>query len=165
MRELSDWRVGLRDEIEQLMAEGFQPPPAIHASNPLSVRFTPDIVWRGQIGHDPDGRCRFLDASYGIRAASIIIIGYCWHHKRVTTRNLISAWSSEPPIILDSYITYVAGVLGIDPDASLDIHIQGRIGIRAMIGFECASQWKHRRIAEYYQPDFIRDAVHASHQI
>lgn len=165
MALLTDWRTGLRDEVLSAMQDGLVLPKATTNANPLNVAFTDRINWRGQIGHSVDGYVIFLDASYGIRAAALEL-GLLWRlTKHRSIRSLLGTWYGHSPETQDNLINYVAGVMGMPSDETVDIDIQGRIVIRAIIGFECGTNWKGRRITDFYTNDFIRDAVASSHII
>ncbi len=165
MKELCDWRVGLRDEVLHMELDGFKMPDAITNANPLNVVSSDRIIWRGQIGQDPGGYLRFLDASYGIRAAAIMLGFMSDLGGAVTVRQLVGTWGKRSPLTVDHYVTYVAGVIGIQPDERYDRDVHGRIIVRAMIGYECGKLHQGRRVTEYYNMPFIRDAVGASHRI
>lgn len=95
-------------------------------NNPLNIEDTGDD-WTGLDTPRNDSgpgtpKLRFTDPVYGFRAAAHIVRNYVGvDGVPATVNGIIRRWSATDQ---DAYVQHVAGDLGVDPDATLDLSSQ-----------------------------------------
>ena len=89
-------------------------------NNPYNIRQY-DQGFLGESGED-SGFISFEDPMYGVRAADKVLTTYGTKRGINTVRGLINRFA-PPPSENDtsSYVNYISGQLGIDPDAEVDL--------------------------------------------
>lgn len=95
-------------------------PRGIRNNNPGNIRHGEN--WNGLAEQQPDPDfCTFVAPVYGIRAMGRILLNYQRRHNLNTVREIINRWA--PPVENDTqaYAAHVARVLGVDPDAQVDV--------------------------------------------
>lgn len=76
--------------------------------NLLNIRKNKINDWRGQVGSDDDGFCRFENYSYGIRAALLILRTYILKYGCNTVKDVIKRWApSSDGNHVESYVDYI----------------------------------------------------------
>ena len=100
------------------------PTRGIRNNNPGNIRLGQQ--WQGLSPQQTDPEfCQFIDMAHGVRAIAVIIRNYqkpppTWPGLK-TVRQIISRWA--PPADhndTDAYISHVASLLGVQPDAPID---------------------------------------------
>ena len=88
-------------------------------NNPYNIRQY-DQGFLGEAGED-SGFVRFDDPMYGVRAADRVLTTYGTNRGINTIRGLINRFAPPSENDTSSYVNYISGQLGIDPDAEVDL--------------------------------------------
>ena len=105
-------------------------------NNPLNIRYNKANQWQGMTGENK-GYCTFVSSIYGMRAAAVLLKNYITKYRLTSVKNLIHRWappSDNNPT--QNYINFVAGKLGISPNAAVLTVSDIPALIKAMIKFE-----------------------------
>lgn len=106
----------------------------VRNGNPLNIRINPHNKWQGlkPVQDDPDFCC-FLNASWGFRAAAVIIIKY-YDSGLDTISKIIYRWAPGVENDTGAYIRDVCGRTGFDKDEVINVHDYNTIApiLRAM---------------------------------
>lgn len=78
----------------------------LRAKNPLCIRYDSRNKWQGQNGH-LKGFCRFVDYSYGYRAALLIILKYINVYGLRSVKDIIFRWSPASENDAEGYVDTV----------------------------------------------------------
>lgn len=115
------------------------PPKSVRNNNPTNMRYLRTSAFDGQTGND-GGYGVYRDVLSGTRAGFKNLQNYFSRDGLDTVREIVSKWapSSENPT--SSYITFVAGQLGVSPDQGLRYDVHARSLIKAMSRFEAGYQ-------------------------
>lgn len=89
-------------------------------NNPLNVKRAAE-PWQGQIGLDKFNHVQFSNPAYGVRAAAKVLTAYYRRHKIDTVEGIISRFCTAKGKVKKSYITFVAGKLGVKPNQKIDV--------------------------------------------
>jgi hypothetical protein len=93
----------------------------IRNNNPGNIRHSPNFTWLGEINQDDDGFVIFDTMENGVRALARNLYSYQSKHGLNTTREIISRWAPPTENDTAAYIKSVAGTLGVDANADLDL--------------------------------------------
>lgn len=98
-------------------------PRGIRNNNPGNIEYN-GTPWHGLDTAEPsDGRfCRFIGATWGIRALAKVLITYQNVHGLNTVRGMIDRWAPPHENDTGAYVAHVAQQVGVEPDAPIDIH-------------------------------------------
>ena len=97
-------------------------PRGIRNCNPTNIRRSKDN-WLGLAFNQTDDTFfQFRDATFGIRAAVIILLGYQDKHHCHTIRDIIDRWAPPNENDTDSYVKAVSLAAGVGEDAPVDVH-------------------------------------------
>ncbi len=88
-------------------------------NNPYNIRQY-DQGFLGESGED-SGFVSFEDPMYGVRAADKVLTTYGTKRGINTVRGLINRFAPPSENDTSSYVNYISGQLGIDPDAEVDL--------------------------------------------
>ena len=88
-------------------------------NNPYNIRQY-DQGFLGESGED-SGFISFEDPMYGVRAADRVLTTYGTNRGINTIRGLINRFAPPSENDTSSYVNYISGQLGIDPDAEVDL--------------------------------------------
>jgi len=88
-------------------------------NNPFNIRQY-DQGFLGESGED-SGFISFEDPMYGVRAADKVLTTYGTKRGINTVRGLINRFAPPSENDTSSYVNYISGQLGIDPDAEVDL--------------------------------------------
>jgi len=88
-------------------------------NNPYNIRQY-DQGFLGESGED-SGFISFEDPMYGVRAADKVLTTYGTKRGINTVRGLINRFAPPSENDTSSYVNYISGQLGIDPDAEVDL--------------------------------------------
>jgi hypothetical protein len=120
----------------------------------LNLNYVAGIQWTGQLGREilPDGSpgrfARFSSLLFGLRAGAKNLLAYYQVHGLDTVRKVIGRFA--PPQDgndTDAYVTFVAGVVGVGPDDSVDLTDPGVLALflratsRKENGKDPSSRW------------------------
>lgn len=114
-----------------------QQPRGIRNNNPLNIRI--GNVWLGEVQENTDGVFeQFVNMTYGLRAAFVLLRRYIRHYHFNTISTIISRWAPSLENNTIKYIDYVSDNAKINPDDTLyfeDIETMCNI-VQAMAKFE-----------------------------
>lgn len=93
-------------------------PRGIRNNNPLNIRI--GNTWLGESPRptDPDFE-QFVNITYGLRAAFVLLRRYIRHYSRNTLPAIIAAWAPSSENNTQRYIDFVSDKAGITPDTQL----------------------------------------------
>ena len=117
-------------------------------NNPFNIRQY-DQGFVGETGQD-SGFVTFQDPMYGVRAADKVLTTYGEKRGINTIRGLINRFAPPSENETMSYINYISGELGIDPDAEIDLsnpELRARI-LSPMAMLESRSEYSPGQITE-----------------
>lgn len=119
--------------------------------NPGNIRRSSDR-WLGlaPVQTDPD-YFQFDTPLYGLRAMARVLDNYARRHGLRTVRELIARWAPAGENPTAAYVDFVAGELGVSPDAPIDVTGRRAELIAAIVRFENGRQ--------PYSPALIAEAV------
>lgn len=101
-------------------------PRGIRNCNPLNIRKTNGLPWKGEIRPGQDREfCQFCDMAHGYRAAMKLLQNYQKRYGLRTIRQIVSRWA--PPCENDTrgYLFSVFWLTGMDADLSIDLDKKG----------------------------------------
>lgn len=84
--------------------------------NPLNIRNNKSFKWKGQIGSDNEGFCRFSSMLYGLRAAFCLLRTYNLKHRCRTIREIISRWAPPTENHTELYILHMCQATKMSDD-------------------------------------------------
>lgn len=85
--------------------------------NPLNIRRSANIVWRGMAAKQPDPEfVTFVSDDYGLRAAFRVLDTYIERHRLVTVRAIITRWAPPSENDTETYIRIVCADALMLPD-------------------------------------------------
>lgn len=104
-------------------------------NNPGNIRH--GAKWTGLAPEQPDPAfATFTDAVFGIRALNKILRTYTTKYGLTTVRGIVSRWAPPNENDTDSYVEHVARVVGVDPDAPINVQASAYKLTRAIIKHE-----------------------------
>lgn len=125
-------------------------PRGIRNNNPLNIRI--GNSWRGRRESNTDGSFeQFIDASWGLRAAGIILRNYQRKHGLKTLQQMISRWAPNNENDTNNYVNFVSKKTGFSPDRVISDNDLPKM-MAAMISIENGHN--------PYSIPFIYDSIH-----
>lgn len=111
-------------------------PRGIRNKNPGNLKTSPDYAWKGQVGADPQGFCRFSHPLYGLRALGITAYNYVHLNGVKTLNEFFQRYSPTPTGRWADYARYVGDAAGVEPDAPIELDIHAWEYMHAVVMFE-----------------------------
>ncbi len=108
-------------------------PRGIRNHNPMNLRYYESIQWDGQIGQDASGYARFETVEMGIRAGVKNLVNGYFGRGLNTPREIITRYAPSHENPTDSYITFIANEMGIQPDDQIQLTRNSMMRLTAAI--------------------------------
>lgn len=148
-----DWLLWLAIGALLIGATGavFMTARGIRNNNPGNIRHGPS-KWQGMSDEQTDSEyIQFDDPVYGIRALAKLLKNYQDRHGLKTIRGIITRWAPPSENITESYVEHVARIVGVSPDAAIDVRENLVPMVTAII--------KHENGEQPYTPDQISRGI------
>lgn len=131
------------------------PPRGIANNNPGNIRASTEFAWKGQVGVDEQGFCKFSAPVYGLRAIALLWANYHRYYGCDTIREYINRWAPPSQNPTSTYAAFVAAAAGVGVDDVIDIHAHALALVQAIVHFENGEQ--------PYDTGLINHAIAMSH--
>ena len=135
-RRLSEARKGLTREERRILASHVSGRPGTLAcknANPCNVKeLSGGRKWRGQVGVDAKGHCRFSSIQYGLRAAVFTLRSYEKKHNIRTLKGIVDRFCGGN----SDYVAFLSRRMNLSPDEEFSITARMPELIRFMSAYE-----------------------------
>lgn len=163
MSELCDWREGLSLQATQAVERGLVPPEAIRICNPCGIAFTDRMIWRGQCGKSASGKVMFMEARYGIRAASIIATTLYWHLPLPSLDMVVRLFCDPTDLTSSHVVDTVCRYMNMPMHTHVNLDEHGTYLARCIIKALNTVKWEAQPFNAWYSGEYVREAVASSH--
>jgi len=151
-KALEELKIEYKNGIyEQEVGEGEDLPDTrgIKNYNPGNIRSN-GVAWKGLVGKDNKGFCKFESHEYGLRNLAKNIQTYDKKHGLDTIEEIISRWAPANENDTNRYINFVSKQTGYNPKQELNLEDKKVLGkiTKAIANYDSGAKYSDKRISK-----------------